>query len=327
MKLLRYGRSVGTIFDLLGTREDDMTYALGLVASRSAAFARQLAEAVGGTPGSEGGVVHLQRIEEDGRTDVEMRWPGAFHCIIEAKRGVKLPSVKQLRKYASKLHDARETKILVAVTNATQAYAERALPPELDGVPVRHLTWRSIRELARRARPDENNRNKHLLDEFKAYLTEILGMENVRSNMVYVVSLGAGGAWGLDFKEVATKRRRYFYPTQGHWPATPPNYIAFRYDARLQTIHHVDDYQVFANPRDVFPDARDHAIEPHYLLTLGPAIRPPTEVSTGDKIRQAMRVWAMIDLLLTCSTITEARDETKKRLGRSAKDLEQEEAG
>jgi len=41
----------------------------------------------------------------------------------------------------------------------------------------------------------ESNRNKHLLDEFDEYLTEILVMENARSNMVYVVSLGAGGAW------------------------------------------------------------------------------------------------------------------------------------
>jgi len=35
MKLLRYGRPVGTVFNLLGSKEDHMTYALGFVASRS----------------------------------------------------------------------------------------------------------------------------------------------------------------------------------------------------------------------------------------------------------------------------------------------------
>jgi hypothetical protein len=43
-------------------------------------------------------------------------------------------------------------------------------------------------------------------------------------------------------------------------------------------------------------------------------------VKTGPKIKQAMRVWCMIDLLLTCSTITEARDETKKRLAKEGHD-------
>lgn len=258
MKLLRYGRPVGTVFDLLGSREDDMTYALGFVASRSTAFALTLAKAVGGSPSGSEGVVRLQEVEGDGRTDVELRWPKTFHGVFEAKRGPHLPTVGQLKKYAPKLSASNaKTKVLVAVTNATQAYAERALPKDLD-VPVRHLTWRRIRDLARQVRPEENNRNKHLLNEFDAYLTEILGMENTRSNMVYVVSLGDGGAWGVDFKEIANKRQRYFYPTKGHWPSSPPNYIAFRYDGQLQSIHHVDEHEVFANPREVFPDAQDH---------------------------------------------------------------------
>jgi hypothetical protein len=143
--------------------------------------------------------------------------------------------------------------------------------------------------------------------------------------MVYVVSLGDGGVWGLDFKEVVTKRKRYFFPTEGRWPRVPPNYIAFRYDGKLQSIHHVDGHDVFANPHDVFSDAKDKKIEPHYLLKLGPAIRPPHEVRTGDKIRQAMRVRAMLDLLLTCSTITEARDRTQERLGGDAEEVEDDE--
>lgn len=326
MKLLRYGRPVGTVFDLLGSREDDMTYALGFVASRSTAFALALAKAPGGSPSGSEGVVRLQEVEGDGRTDVELRWPKTFHGVFEAKRGPHLPTVGQLKKYAPKLSASNaKTKVLVAVTNATQAYAERALPKDLDGVPVRHLTWRRIRDLARQVRPEENNRNKHLLNEFDAYLTEILGMENTRSNMVYVVSLGDGGAWGVDFKEIANKRQRYFYPTKGHWPSSPPNYIAFRYDGQPQSVHHVDEYEVFANPHDVFPDAKDHKIDPHYLLKLGPAIRPPKEVRTGDKIKRSMRVWAMLDLLLTCSTITEARDKTKERLGRDADEMKDEE--
>lgn len=320
MELLRYGRPVTTVFDLLGRKEDDMTYSLGFVASRSPTFARALVSEVGGAVEGDG-VVRLQEVHEVGRTDVELLWEGAFHGIFEAKRTPLLPTRDQLAKYAKKLNGSTaKTKALVAVTNATQAYAERELPT-FPGLPVQHVSWRRIRELVRDARPTESNDNKRLLDEFGRYLSEILGMENVRSNMVYVVSLGANGAWGLDFKDVV-KRRKYFYPAAGPWPKSPPNYIAFRFDGRLQGIHHVDSYEVFTDPRGAFPDATEKKVPPHFLLTLGPPIQPPKPVKNGDKIKWSARVWAMIDLLLTSSTITEARDKTQKRLNGDVEGLE-----
>lgn len=61
MKLLRYRQPVGSIFDLLGTKEDDMTYALGFVASRSLEFASRLVQKVGGPSGViKDGIVRLQ---------------------------------------------------------------------------------------------------------------------------------------------------------------------------------------------------------------------------------------------------------------------------
>jgi hypothetical protein len=327
MKLFRSGRAIPTVFDLLGDREDDMTSSLGFVASRSSHFATALAKAVEGTPGfDDEGIVQLQTVDIEGRSDVELEWPGLFHGVFEAKRGAQLPSIRQLQKYVPRLASSRATtKALVSITNATPEFASRALPAELSGIPLRHLQWREIRELTRRVRPLEGARQKNMLSDFDTYLTEILGMEQIQSNMVYVVSLGSGGVWGLDFKHVALERRRYFYPVEGRWPA-PPNYIAFRYDSCLRSIHHVDGHRIFDNPRDVFPHAHDHNIPAHYLLELGPPIRPASEVKNGDGIRMSMRVWVMIDLLLTCSTITEAREETQRRLGKDAKELAGQEA-
>jgi len=45
---------------------------------------------------------------------------------------------------------------------------------------------------------------------------------------------------------------------------------------------------------------------PHFLLRLGPPIRPDHEVRTGKGIVRSARVTVDIDLLLTSSTITEA---------------------
>lgn len=326
MKLLRYGRPVGSIFDLLGTKEDDMTYALGFVASRSAAFASRLMRAAGGpNDDGKGGLVRLQEVDREGRTDVEIEWAERLHIVFEAKRGPWLPTTKQLEKYVPRLRKVgAPMQRLVAVTNAPDDYAEKALPKTIGDVPLVHLSWSEVRRLARAAKPGETNRNKSLLDEFDVYLKGILGMENVRSNMVYVLSLGSGSAWGLNFKEVALKRSAYFDPV-ARYRAGLPNYIAFRYDGRLQSIHHVEKADIFENPRHVFKDAEDKKEIPHYLFRLGPPIVPAHEVKNGPSIRQANRVWCMLDLLLTSATITDALKETKRRLGDAAGDIEDEE--
>lgn len=317
MKLFRYGRSVETIFDLLGTKEDDMTYALGYVLSRSSEFAETIVGEFGSSlRPSRDGVVRLQQVNDAGRTDVELVVPGTFAAVFEAKRGTELPSEAQLLRYVPWLsqQDA-PTKFFVAVTNAPQQYAELTLPPNLRGVPVRHMTWRRVRDLARRAHRQEGHKNKALLKDFADYLGGLLGMETMRSNLVYVVSLNNDRCWGIGNRAVVSDHGRYFYPATGSggWPA-PPNYIAFRFDGRLQSIHHVEGWQIFTRPPAVLPGADDTVVEPHYLLKLGPPIKPPHEVKNGDRVVRANRVWCMIDLLLTCSTISEALDATERRL-------------
>ena len=326
MKLLRYGRPVPTIFDLLGSKEDDMTYSLGYIVSRSPAFAAELLQHVAGTsiPRRDEGVVRLQTIaDEHGRTDVEIRIGEEFHGIFEAKRWTKLPTNEQLALYAPLLAEAQvKCRRLVAVTNAPPAHADHNLPKSIDDVPVMHVSWRTIRRLAQRARSAETNHNKRLLDEFAAYLREILGMETTRSNMVYVVSLGGGHAWNVNFRNVVQERLRYFYPTEGGgWPE-PPNYIAFRFDGKLQSIHHVDGYDIFTNPKTLFPEAEDVTVKPHYCFRLGPSIRATKEVRNGPRIVRSMRVWCMIDTLLTSATISDALAETKRRLGEDAEEAE-----
>jgi hypothetical protein len=326
MKLLRYRRPVGSIFDLLGTKEDDMTYALGFVASRSSEFALRLLRAAGGPRGEiKGGIVRLQEVDGDGRTDVEIEWPKRFHVVFEAKRGPWLPTTKQLEKYVPRLQKVgAPTQRLVAVTNAPDDYAEKVLPKVVGEVPLVHLSWSHVRRLARAAKAGETNRNKYLLDEFDIYLKGILGMDNVRSNMVYVLALGSGSAWGLNFKEVATKRSAYFDPV-ARYRSRLPNYIAFRYDGRLQSIHHVEKAEIFENPKSMFSDAEDKKEVPHYLFRLGPPIVPSHEVKNGPSIKQANRVWCMLDLLLTSATITDALKETKRRLGDAAGDVDNDE--
>jgi hypothetical protein len=81
-----------------------------------------------------------------------------------------------------------------------------------------------------------------------------------------------------------------------------------------KSIHHVDDYDVVESPFGLFPGAPDLAWdEPAYFLRLGPPFRPNHEVRTGPGIFRAAPLTADLDLLLTCATISEARDATKAR--------------
>ena len=89
--------------------------------------------------------------------------------------------------------------------------------------------------------------------------------------------------------------------------------MGFRYDGKLQSIHHVDSYTVIDHFSPHFSDIREGEIDRHFLYTLGPPIRPVGVVRTGKGIVMAARAWVAIDLLLTCDTLTEARDQTLDR--------------
>jgi hypothetical protein len=171
MALLRSGKPIGTIFDLLGKKEDDMTYALGFVASRSSRFAASLVAAVGGPSGEpQDGTVRLQEVDREGRTDVEIEWPGHFHAVFEAKRGPWLPTEEQLQRYVDRLRgSAAAIQRLVTVTNAPTEYADSTLPSAVAGVAVVHFTWARIRQLARVVKSGDSNRNRALLDVFDAH--------------------------------------------------------------------------------------------------------------------------------------------------------------
>ena len=186
----------------------------------------------------------------------------------------------------------------------------------INGLPVKHLSWRDIYEVADWARADSNHEQKHLLIELQEYLKGIMTMQNKESNMVYVVALGTDNPKGCDISwiDIVKRHNRYFCPVGGNgWPKEPPNYIGFRYHGKLQSIHHVEDYVITKNVHDEVPNMPDELWDGScFIYNLGPAIIVPKEVRTGNIFRNA-RVWEMLDTLLTADTISEARDITKQR--------------
>ena len=320
MKLTCSGRDVQTIFDLLGDKENDMTFSLGWLLSHSERFLAALLEDLTDRTFDSvaDALVKLQtgRVES-GITDVEVELSTDIAVIFEAKRGAELPSLGQLQKYAATLSKTvANDRLLVALTNATPAYAASALTLlQIPNVRLLHRSWREIKAIVESVISHETNANKRWLSAFTTYLEGLLQMETRFSNWTFVVSLGQGNpeGWTISWIDIVEKKERYFFPVGRGWPDPPPNYIAFRYGGRLQTIHHVQEYEVFTNPQPLFPEAAKGIWDLHYCLRLGPPIRPAGDVRNGSRINMAARVWCMLDTLLTSRTISEALTETERR--------------
>jgi hypothetical protein len=322
-ELTLHRRSIQTLFDLLGDKEDDITYSLGWGLAQSEAFARALlSETFGDAEQGEISAIRLQEASSGtGRTDLEIETEH-LHLVLEAKRGWNLPLPSQLQQYAKRLNkrDDRRGRIVVVAECAPYYPPVLALPNPIDDVPVSYMAWKRIAELAAiTAAASHTHAEKRLLLELHRYLKGLMTMQNVTSNMVFVVVLGQDPLrWStLTFKDTVMKRGFYYHPMNGKgWPHTPPNYIAFRFDGRLQQVRHIDDYEVVTRPHEHIPEIipeADWSDEPHFLYTLGPPIVPNQPVANG-KIWPNARLWCALDLLLSCETIGEARDKTRERL-------------
>ena len=124
------------------------------------------------------------------------------------------------------------------------------------------------------------------------------------------------------FVDVVEKYRRYFHPLgggRGGWPDEPPNYLAFRYDGHVKSIHHVEGYEVVDDLAPFFSEQPSEEWDPHVLYELGPPICPVKPMRVGTQLRAARR-WCFIDTLLTSDTLVEALEATgeRKRLIRAA---------
>ena len=318
VRLQLHNRQVHSIFELLGARENDITYSIGWALSESPAFLQAvLSRLFPEVRASDVSDIRLQEYsKQSGITDVEISGP-TLHVIVEAKRGWALPDTSQLEQYAVRLRDSgRPRHAMVVMSECSQEYARVHLPQSVAGSRLSYLSWKDVDGLSRITAGTYAERR--LLGQLRTYLRRIVKMQNQESNLVYVVSLGAGTPeWcTIPWVDITFKKRRYFHPVggKGGWPKDPPNYVGFRYEGKLQSIHHVESWKIVEDMHAEIPEITAGKWEPHFLYTLGDPIKPAKAVRTG-KLYRSGRVWAMFDLLLTCDTISEACDITKRRLG------------
>lgn len=321
-----HGRGVETIFHLVGRDENAITKSLGWCLSQVPSFLDRLGCALE-TPGlsAQNTVVRLQEHKAGaGVTDLEIYAPGYAAWIVEAKRGFSVPSTDQLKTYATRLGEpqcraATRGLVVLATSYRNDRWLREQLREEIDGLPVHVLSWRKVHAMAGQAQRRAGPVRRNLLQRFQTYLGSEASMPNWYNNRVYVVSLNRKPFGGITtFVDVVEKHRRYFHPLgggRGGWPTEPPNYLAFRYDGHVKSIHHVESYKVVDDLGPFFPGQPSERWDPTVLYELGPPIRPARPMRVGARMRAARR-WCFIDTLLTSDTLAEALEATQERVRR-----------
>lgn len=316
-----YNNKIDSVFQLLGQKENDISYSVGWALANSPTLLTDfLRKTINWKKKLDFDQVKimLQKYErKKGFTDFEIELPGHFHLIIEAKKGWKLPSIEQLKKYVSRHEFSKsiaDIKKVIVLTECSQHFMDAHFNiNQVDGIDVLTLSWKDIYELANANKG--TNAEKRLLRQIKKYLEKIMTMQKKDSNWVYIVSLGYGKPkhWEIGWREIVNDRHNYFHPVGNRWPAEPPNYIAFRYNGKLQSIHHIEKYIVFTNPHDHFPEIPSKEWEPHFLYSLGQGFCSTQTVKNG-KVYPSGRYWCMLDTLFICETISDARDVSMNRM-------------
>lgn len=312
-----HGKKIESVFELLGKQENDITYSIGWSLANSPSFLNAFFQKLRLNSASFGNVsIELQEFDREyGITDIEIRSKN-LHIIIEAKRGWVVPDKDQLNRYIKRFIDGNgKHNLIVSMSECNREYAGLHLANQIRGIPLKHYSWKDLAKLTTEIQ-NGTHAEKRLLQQLRMYLRRIVNMQDQQSNMVYVVSLGQGVPEGcsISWIDIVEKRVRYFHPVGKTWPSKPPNYLGFRYDGRLQRIHHVDSWKVVDDLHSEINEiGKGMWGYPHYLYTLGPAILPTKEVKYG-KVYPSGRVWATLDLLMTCNTVSEARDRTLKRI-------------
>lgn len=322
-ELVAYGTEVSSVFQLIGNLENDITKSIAWALARCPEFLKAVINEVMSLEINTQNVrIKYQEFEKNkGITDLEITDDTSFYIIIEAKRGWILPGAEQLALYSQRrniIESPVSHKSIISMSECSEDYANAYLPFKvINDIPVNHLSWKKIYELANSAKVGSSISHKNMLKELMRYLGGIMTMQAKESNWVYVVSLSTAKPENCDLTwiELVEKKMKYFHPFGiNGWPKEPPNYIGFRYGGRLQSIYHIESYSIVKNLHDEIeemPNVEDEY--EHFVYSLGKPIIPSKVVKTGN-IYASGRKWAMLDTLLTADTIHEASEISKQRM-------------
>lgn len=322
VQLLKNNHRITSVFSLLGDKENDLTFSLAWIFSQNNEFLSWfLSKVIGDKIKYQKVDVTLQRYDgkNGGYTDIEFEVDDDWFIIVEAKKGLNLPNRNQIRKYLKRKKDypSHFKTRFVVLSDWPHEYVIKEINQYHLIEKVVPISWEQIFSEISKIYKKSNNYQKQLIRELEEYLKEVILMDNIESNRVFCVALSKEKAVGdarISYLDIVKKKRMYFYNVGKKWPTPPPNYIAFRTDGKLLSIHYVIKYDIVDNLHKYIPEIPNRKYDPLYLLWLDKPFGP-AEVRKNGNIYVSGHVWFELDTIFTSKTIKDAQEKTRKREG------------
>ncbi len=143
-ELTAYGCTVTSVFQLIGTLENDITKSVAWALCQCPIFAKKVFDELFEIDCNPERIrINYQVAEKDkGVTDLEITDDELFYAILEAKRGWILPGANQLSLYYDRSAFSKslaKNKAIITMSECSLEYANEYLPfKEIKGIPIRH---------------------------------------------------------------------------------------------------------------------------------------------------------------------------------------------
>ncbi len=172
--------AVQSIFRLVGSDEDALTYALGYLLAHDVALCSKLLKLLGirSRRGlKDGYLVHLQEVTGKGfgRRDIVIEY-GKTRIVLEAKIGTALPTVDQITKYATesclwKQYDKRWVVALTQVKMSEATHEEILSRLRGKRICFKNVQWHEVIKLALNHKPSDGSEvSRFLYNEFNRFI-------------------------------------------------------------------------------------------------------------------------------------------------------------
>lgn len=325
--LCAHNRLIQSPFGLLGTNENALTFALAYTFQQSPELLKWFLRKIG-ILGIRQSLFLNARIDlqcrssgefSQGITDIEIRLPGYFHVIVEAKVGLGVPSIDQCRKYLPRFTKTQDPvqKLVAVVQSPDNSFIVSYGRQDVDlSRCLVGFNWSELLPECVRLILSTNTltESKPWLRAFYSFLNQEFSMKAFTTE-AWILPINTEPLWanGLSFWDIHQKYRIYFDST---YPTVRPLYLAFRVNGILDSIYRVDRIEHSIAMIDRVPELANLPAEwpklPHTIWHFGDQVKLANPLRTGGGMYNR-HVRCDLDLLLTCKTVSEIQVEMKKR--------------